>query len=167
MISLSDYLFEAMKSETISDLKVIYKVEESVTIQAPSIYSEDNVLTYLQDKTFEELPGSNKSIKKFFGSNYNKLIDVYFEYDGFERKENYDKDLTIEWDEQYDNREDLSNELSIFIFNNIKYVLVFEDFEIKTSGENLDSILDKIFKNCESSIINKYPLELKLEKIEK
>lgn len=166
MKTLRQFIKESLEDKDIQDLEVVYQVNhtEPVVLQAPTNYSEDDLTMYLQDKVFEELPGSKKLSEKFFGANASKLIDVHFEYDSFQRDNDYDDNIDFEWDNSYDTGNSDKDDLSLFVLDDLKYILTFESFTIKVENDNdIDNILHKIFDVTNSSNINKYPLNLEIK----
>lgn len=165
MKSLRDFIKESLEDKDIQNLEVIYEMgyREPIVIQAPETYSEDDLTLYFQDKVFEQLPGGKKLAQKFFGSNASKLIDVHIEYDSFQRDGDWDDNIDLEWDNEYDTKNSEKNELSYFVLDDVKYILSFESFKIKVENEgDIDNILHKIFDVTESSSMNEYPINLKL-----
>lgn len=165
MKSLRDLIKESLEDKDIQNLEVIYQMgyQEPIVIKAPETYSEDDITLYLQDKIFEELPGGKKLSQKFFGVNAKKLIDVHIEYDSFQRDGDWDDNVDIDWDNEYDTKNSDDNELSYFVLDDVKYILSFESFKIKVENDgDINKILHKIFDVTESSSMNEYPINLKL-----
>lgn len=163
--SLVQFIKEELESQSVLDLIVkYYIVPKSVVLTAPSNYSEDQIIQYLQDMWFTELPGGAENIEKIFGVNGEHLIDTYLEYDGFSHSKNEIRgNEFIEWE----TKEDPDNylDLEYFVVKNIKYCLSFDKFELKIEpGTDIKNMLEEIFKTYESNAINKYPIEIKLDK---
>lgn len=161
--SLIQFIKEELYSENVLDLLVKYAVEpKKIILKAPASYNEDAIIQYLQDLWFNELPGGAENIDEIFGVNSENLIDTFLEYRGFRHDKHEIKgDKLIEWHpkENPDNDE----ELEYFCINDVKYCMSFEKFELKVDdNDNIDKVLEKIFKSYESNAMNKYPIEIKL-----
>ena len=157
------FLKEELETQNILDLIVKYDVvPKQIVLKAPSNYSEDQIVQYLQDLWFGELPGGPENLNKIFGVNGEHLIDTYLEYDGFTHsKDELKGDKFIEWDSKED--PDNEQDLEYFSFVDLKYCMSFESFELKVEpGSDLHEILTNIFKSYESNAMNKYPIEIKL-----
>lgn len=165
--SLVRYLKEELESNTVQNLVVTYKVlPDKITLQCPNNYSEDLVTQYLQDLWFNDLPGGDDTKDKLLGVNAEKLIDVYLQYEDFSHsKDKINAGKDIEWDSKKD--PDNDQELEWFSLSNITYNLSFEEFTLKESeNDDTDSLLEKVFKALESNAYNKYPIEIKFDKVE-
>ena len=159
------FLKEELETQNILDLIVKYDVvPKQIVLKAPSNYSEDQIIQYLQDLWFGELPGGPENLDKIFGVNGEHLIDTYLEYDGFTHsKDEIKGDEFIDWDSKED--PDNEQELEYFTIKNIKYCMSFDSFELKVEpGTKLHPIVEKIFESYESNAMNKYPIEIKLDK---
>lgn len=161
--SFVEFINEELETENVLDLIVKYNIEpKHIVAEAPSNYSEDIFIQYLQDLWFNELPGGPDNLDKIFGVNGEHLIDTYLEYEGFSHsKKSIHGSEVIEWDSQKD--PDNKQELEYFMIKNVKYCLSFDKFELKIPpNDDIDKTIQEIFKTYESNSINKYPIEIKL-----
>ena len=161
--SLVQFIKEGLNSLNILNLIVKYQVEpEKIVCKAPVNYTEDKVIQYLQDLWFAQLPGGQENIEKIFGKNSDHLIDTYLEYDRFSHSKHEMKgDKLIDWNSKMD--PDNDHELEYFLISNVKYCLSFESFELKVNpGDDIEQIVEDIFKSYESNAMNEYPIEIKL-----
>lgn len=161
--SLTQFIKEKLENDSVLDLTIKYQIEPNkIVCQAPNNYSEDQVIQYLQDLWFGQLPGGPENLDKIFGVNSKNLIDTYLEYKKFSHSSHkiFSKKL-IEWDSSKD--PDNEQDLEYFALSDLKYCMSFESFELKVKpGSDLKEILTDIFKSYESNAMNKYPVEIKL-----
>ena len=163
--SFVSFIKEELESEDILNLIVKYNIKPNeIVFKAPSNYSEDQLIQYVQDLWFAELPGGPETLEEIFGVNGEHLIDVYLEYDGFSHsKDEIRGDKLIDWDSQKD--PDNDQELEYFSVKHMKYCLSFDKFELKLNpGANIKNTITKIFKTYESNSMNKYPIEIELDR---
>ena len=166
MKSLVQYIKEGYENKVISNVKAVFTVSpEDFYINAPSTYSESDLQIYLVDRLLPELPSENQKYSNLLGKNVKNISDSYFEYDKFEHlTDKEDIELNLEWDDEYDSSKSSDEkELDIYKFENLKYVIMFDEFEYLEEEDDNDvrSIIDKIFLKLDSSNINKYPIEIK------
>lgn len=168
MISLLDFIKESLEDNDIQNLEVTYNMnnQEPIIVEAPETYSEDDVTLYIQDVVFDSLPGGKDMVEKFFGVNAKKLIDVHIEYDTFQHSNECDNQIDIKWDNKFNIKNSSEDSLSYFSISDVKYILTFESFTIKKEdNSDVNEILTKIFSVTESSLINKYPISIKLSNV--
>ena len=167
MKRLINYIFESFDEYRISDLVAKYICnpdDEYVQFYVPATYSEDDFIIYLGDLYFEELPGSDKFNEKYFGKNANNIYDIFFEYEryekGVESKGNF-----INWNKDKDTNHDPDKEEFTFVqVKGLKYVLLFEKFDLKDiDNKNIDETLNIIFSAANANLDNKFPLNIKFD----
>ena len=166
MKSLVQYIKEEYESKTISNVKAVFTVSpEEFYINAPTTYSESDLQIYLVDRLLPELPSENKKYSNLLGKNVQNISDSYFEYDKFEHlTEDKDIELNLEWDDEYDSTKNKEESLDTYKFTNLKYIIMFDEFELLTEDTNEEAIkktIDEIFLKLDSSNINKYPIDIK------
>lgn len=166
MKQLSQYILEAYEVFRLNTVTAKYNCNpEDLYIQAPETYQESDVQQYIDDKLINELPAGPNYAEKFFGKNAKNIVDVYFEYDGFEHLEEdkEDTEIHLKWDPKY-NTTNAEVELDIFVLKNIKYVITFDGFELLDNNDNnINSVLNEIFKATISNDQNKYPINISIE----
>ena len=169
MKSLAFYIKESYDTYRLNSVKVVYNIKSNkdFIIEAPNTFQESDIQQYLDDRLLQDLPSSNKYADKFFGKNSDNIMDAYFEYDSFEHlpKENNisTSNIDIKWDPKY-NKSNNDSELDIFKFNNLKYIIFFDRFDILNGNDdNIGSVLEEIFKATVSNDANKYPIEISLD----
>lgn len=163
LCTLHSFIMEQDLSNTVvHDLKVIYNGPDNLYIEVPENYSESDIQIYMDDTLLTKLPANDNLSEKFFGKNKDKIADVYFEYDSIDEAMGKDQTPDIEWDSRYDSKDsDEENKLHIMCIHSIKYIILFDDFElIEVKEDDIKSELIKIFTNTNSSTINNYPFEL-------
>lgn len=165
MKTLREYLIhEEFDEHNIHDLEVKYRVNgyDTLNIQCPSSFQENDVAQYLDDVLLNEYPSAQEKGERFFGENMKYLNDAYFEYDKFTHEENDDIRIDIKYDEHKSGKQlKEDDKLDVFTLKNVKYVLNFDEFDIQTDS-TVNDTLRKIFKACESNNENKYTVEIKL-----
>ena len=162
MRSLKEYIKEDYKKYSVQNLKIVFDIlPEEFYLNAPGKYSESDIIIYLGDSLFEKLPADNAKFRKFFGKNYDYIADTFFEYDKFEHLNDSNiKEFNLEWYKEYE--ENIKDEdIDTFKITNLRYVILFDEFEIQNNNDNIKNILNEIFSKLDSSIINKYPVEIK------
>lgn len=162
MKDIVQYIKEGYDTYLVENLKVVFDVlPEEFFINAPNKYSESDIQIYLGDSLLEYLPADDLNHKNLLGKNYNNIADSYFEYDKFEHLQDSDiDDFNLEWDSEYDDKVK-EDELDIFKLTGLKYIILFDEFELKDDKNDINEILDKIFSKYDSSNINEYPIEIK------
>ena len=168
MKTLAQYLNEATEMVTkVPNLVVTYKAEiPNLTVKVPNNYSEDDLQIYLDDLFLDKLPGSTEDSKKLLGDNIDELNDAYFEYDKYEASDKEPDVLNVDWDPKYGDNKDVDT-YSYYTLKNLKYKLQFSEFNLNNTddGTITEQLID-IFKTLESNETNKYPLNIKLDKVE-
>lgn len=169
MKSLIEFINESYELYRLNNVTVKYTINpETFIIQAPEIYQETDIQQYIDDKLLVELPSGSDYSEKFFGKNSDNIMDVYFEYDGFEhisgdKEKDYSPDL--KWDKNYyktNTNEEV--QLDLFKIKNFKYVIVFDRFDVlNCNADNIKSVLTEIFNATVSNNENKYPIEITLD----
>ena len=166
MIDLIKYIKEALERKDIQNLTVYYDMNHSddIVLQAPDTMSEDDLTQYLGDRLLNDYPTSKEKAKKFFGQNYNKIIDAHFEYESFtKRKTDKNDEFNLTWDNEYTTKNYDKIDLVTCVFVNMKYVIQFESFGIKVENDtDIDENLKKIFEVTESNKTNEYPIDITL-----
>lgn len=166
MKTLKEYINEAYENNEIQDLKVVYNIEQGkdIWLYAPNQYSEDDITIYLGDVIFEDAPAGSKNASKLFGSNADKIIDVYLEYDEFKHDNSYSGDVFSEWDNKYDTKNSDEDDMGYFLLRNVRYIINFESFSLKVENQtDVDNVLNKIFKATESSSIHQWKCNITLD----
>lgn len=155
MKSLVSYIKEELDTSNIvlKNLQIIYKGPENLTIQVPVSYSESDIQIYIEDTLMNKMPGGSEYAKnELFGDNNIKNIsDVHFEYDSMDSVSGSNSVYDIGWDESY-NPDLKDEELQVINIKNIKYILVFTQFElVSVTTDNYKDKLDEIIDNTEDS----------------
>ena len=168
MKSLQQFILEEFETFRVKQLEVPYNVKyndnDSIVFKVPDIYSEDDFQIYIQDLYLKELPGSEDFTEDFFGKNASNIYDVLFEYEKYEKSEKTDSDDYIDFDENYDTKVDKDGNFGYVKITNLKYIIKFDEFDIKEESlEDIKEGLIKIFKACETSEENKWPLDITLD----
>lgn len=168
MKSIVQFINESFETFRIKDLKVKYicnPEQEYTQFYLPELYSEDDFIIYLGDMFFEKLPSSDKFNEKHFGKNAEKIYDVYFEYEryekGVESKGNF-----IDWDNNIDTRYNTDKDEFVFVqVQGLKFVICFDEFDLKDEDStNIEETLNTIFSAANANENNKYPLNIKFDK---
>ena len=161
MKSIVQYIKEEYDKFVVTNLKVVFDIfPEEFYLNAPTTYSESDIQIYIGDSLLEHLPSENDKYQKLLGKNKDNISDAYFEYDKFEHLQ--DSDITeydLKWDEYYDEKK--NNELDVFKLTKLKYIILFDEFELMNDNDNIEKVLNEIFRKLDSSNINKYPVEIK------
>lgn len=166
MKTLTQFINEQFELYGVKNLEVTFNVnkkEKFIEFEVPEMFSEDDFQIYIQDMFFNDLPGSDTLLEKFFGKNKKYLLDSYFEYDKYEKDKESKSDDYIELNSNLvTNKED--KELSFVRIYGLKYILKFDTFEYKCEDVNdtKETLVD-IFKKCELNKLNDFPLELTLD----
>ena len=163
MKTLQQAIREAYEEYKVFDLEVPYKVsKETLSFEVPETYSEDDFMIYLQDMYIEYLPGNGSNSEEFFGKNSENLFDALFEYEKYEKTDSKTDDF-IEFDKSKDSKTQEYKSTYITV-KNLKYIIKFDEFELKQEEyKDIKSTLVQIFKRCESSETNNYPISIKLD----
>lgn len=157
MKNLVDYINEALEDQTISNLEVVFSVgtNSNLKCSAPSTFSNDELIGFIEDKLFNELPAGESKSEKMFGINKNEIIDVHFEYSSINKIN--DGSLDFEFDNKYTTNNYQDSDLSYFEVHDLRYIINFNSFVIKTEGTgDIKSTLEKIFQSMEKSEYNNY-----------
>lgn len=163
MKNLTQYIKEAYDKFSVNDLKVVFDIlPEIYTLTAPETYSESDLQIYLSDAILSKLPSEDEKYQKLFGKNINNINDAYFEYDKFEHSSDTyeDEQINLKWDKHYDeNKKD--EKLNMFKLTKLKYIILFDSFELLDNSDDVDKTLNEIFSKMDSSDINDYPVTIK------
>lgn len=165
MKPLTKFILEKFEKNTLKNLKVVYDVQpESITLEVPENYSESQMQIYLGDRFYESLPAAQDNVRRLFGKNAEYIDDAYFEYESITHDtDTYNKDdfeADIEWDSQYDKNAE-GKKMNIFTVKNMKYVILFSDFEIYCeTDDDIVGTIEKIFKATDSDKVNDYPIKI-------
>lgn len=164
------HINESFDKMVVSNINGVFIVNDKkpVVISAPATYNESDVQIYLDDVLLKEYPGDNTNAENFFGKdNVDNIIDTYFEYSKFERVDNYDGELTLEWDSHYDNNVNDKTEMGYFTLYDVKYIIKFSEFLLNAQDEQhaLKDIED-LLRRSESNYLNKYKVDIKFEKLD-
>lgn len=183
MKSLIEFIKEAAEDHNLESDDIIrlegvtikYDVSPSIIyLELPDDFNESNVQEYMNDAWLEKLPSNSEFSEKFFKLNADNIADVYFEYDSVEHinAENVDKyninpKSIIKIDSSQIEDKDKSEEIGLFKLTNLKYVIVFDRFDLNkstwldgTDKGRIKSTLDTIFKASESNSYNNYPIKI-------
>lgn len=163
MKTLLTYIIESgYKNYRLNNVKVIYDCPKDLYIQVPNSFSEDNIQLYLDDRFLIDMPSGVNYVDEFFGTNADNIADVYFEYESCKEIENKKPD--IEFDSKYNNDESEDDNLIVYHITNLKYVIIFDRFDILNGNDdNVKDTLDSIFNRTVSNNINEYPFEITLD----
>jgi len=162
MKSLKQFILEEFKSNVVENVKLVFDIEPSeFYLNAPETYSESDIQIYLGDVLLNELPSENSKYKNLLGKNADNINDAYFEYDKFEHIQDSNiEEFDLEWDKYYDEKHN-DKKLDTFKITNLKYIILFDSFEILDDTDDIKKTLDEIFHKLDSSNINKYPVTIK------
>lgn len=160
MKSLKKFIKEQYETTKIQNVKAVFDIfPEEFYLNAPENYSESDLQIYLCDVLLKELPADNNDkFKKLIGKNYDNINDAYFEYDKFEHLNEDIQEYSLKWDPYYDEKN--KSELNTFKLTKLKYIILFDEFEILSEGD-IKETLNNIFAQLDSSRINKYPVDIK------
>lgn len=163
MKNLNLYIKEALgKTVTLKNLTIKYNGPDELYVQAPESYGESDIQIYLDDTLLSLLPA--ETAQKSFGKNERYITDAYFEYDRMEGVNGISQKADIEWDDHYDTEQNATT-MKVVRITSIKYVMVFEKFELTDIENDYDKIKDTLF-NLFEGIINDsdddMPFELSL-----
>lgn len=165
MKTLQQFILEEYEDFRVTGLEVPYKVgkEDTISFEVPETYSEDDFQIYLQDMYLNELPGDSSNMDEFFGANGEKIYDTVFEYDKYEKSEDTPKNY-IEFDKSKDDKIKDDTKLVFVTLEGLKYIIKFDEFDLKEEEtEDINNTLIEIFKRCESSETNEYPITITLD----
>lgn len=163
MKSLYSFIKEALENTELSNLKVVYTtIPKDIIIKVPESYSEDDIMIWIDDTILEEMPSGQSYAKKLFGVNADNISDSYTEYDSLNECSDQTEPESLKWSKDYDNKVPDDVNLVKYSLKDFHFIITFDKFVLNNSN-NVDNDLWKVFKNTQSSNINKYPLELKLD----
>lgn len=164
MKSLKQFIKEEYETKKVENLKLVFNVKpEEFYLNAPETYSESDIQVYIGDVLLKELPADNDKYSKLLGKNVENINDAYFEYDKFEHMQDSDIDeFNLEWDQYYDEKHN-EDKLDVYKITNLRYVIMFDEFEILDDSDDIRKTLDEIFHKLDSSNINKYPVEIEYD----
>lgn len=165
MKTLNKFILEKFELYGVKNLEVVFDVnnkDKFIEFEIPETSSEDDFQIYIQDMFFNDLPGSDTLLEKFFGKNKKYLLDSYFEYDKYEKEKDSKSNDYIKFNSQLiDNKEGV--DLVFVRVYGLKYILKFDTFEYKCEDVNdTKQTLIDIFKKCELNKLNDFPLKLTL-----
>lgn len=168
MKSIVQFIKEEYNDYGVKNLEVPYLINEEnkgeIIFKVPEMYSEDDFQIYLQDKYLNDLPGGDDYIEDFFGKNAENIYDIVFEYDKYEKSDEYDKDDFIDFDINYDSKVNDDTKMTYVRLENLRYIIKFDKFELKDESiDNIEETLIEIFKRCETSKENEWPLDITLD----
>ena len=168
MKNLKDFILEEFETFRVKQLEVPYNVRyndnDYIIFKVPDIYSEDDFQIYIQDLYLKDLPGSEDFTEDFFGKNAQNIYDVLFEYEKYEKGNEFEDEDFIDFDKKYDNKINEETNFTYVKVENLKYIIKFEEFDLKEeSVEDIKEALIKIFKACETNDGNKWPLDIILD----
>ncbi|MBQ3415328.1 MAG: hypothetical protein IJH39_08310 [Clostridia bacterium] len=164
MKSLKQFIKEEYEANKVENLKLVFNVKpEEFYLNAPETYSESDIQVYIGDVLLKELPADNDKYSKLLGKNVENINDAYFEYDKFEHMQDSDIDeFNLEWDQYYDEKHN-EDKLDVYKITNLRYVIMFDEFEILDDSDDIRKTLDEVFHKLDSSNINKYPVEIEYD----
>jgi len=165
MKSFKTYIKEAVENYRLNSVIATYIVQpEEIILQAPETFQESDIQQYMDDRWLNQLPSGQDYSEKFFGSNFENIVDVHFEYDTFEHIDIEPKEY-IEWDSKYDVKKTNDDvKLDYFKIKNLVYIIEFDRFDmIDVTEENVQEKLIDIFKASESNNENEYPIEIQFD----
>lgn len=159
--TLKQHIYENAPDITVENLTCTWVTKDKLYVEAPIKYSESDLQIYLDDILLEKLPGSTEKSEKFFGANFENIVDAYLVYDSMEEALGEDQEPDLEWDVRYDTKYSGDDKLHIVCITNLRYVVVFEKFGlVNVSRYDVKSKLISIMTVTNSNEINKYPIEL-------
>jgi len=165
MKTLQQFILEEYEDYRVTSLEVPYKIgnENRVSFEVPETYSEDDFQIYLQDMYLTELPGDASNMEEFFGANAEKIYDTVFEYNKYEKSEEQPQDY-IEFDKSKDDKVKEDDKLVFVTVEGLRYIIKFDEFNLKEEeSKDIKNTIIEIFKRCESSETNKYPIKISLD----
>lgn len=151
MKSLVQYIKEELNTNTVTlrNLQITYKGPENLFIQVPVSYSESDIQVYIEDTIMKKMPGGadNQSTDIFGSDNIKNISDAHFEYESINNISGSSSSYDIAWDNTY-NPDLKDEELHIVCIKNIKYILIFDQFELlSVTAENYQNKLNEILNN--------------------
>jgi len=162
MKRLKNYIIESVETYRLNSVIAPYIVQpEEIILQAPETFQESDIQQYIDDMWLNALPSGQDYSEKFFGSNFENINDVHFEYDTFEHIDIEPKEY-IEWNSKFDVKKTKDDvKLDYFKIKNLKYIIEFDRFDmVGVDDDNVEEQLIKIFKATESNNENEYPIEI-------
>jgi len=167
MKRITQYIIEKYNDYRVKNLDVPYIVnpkKDYIIFKIPEIWSEDNFQIYIQDIYLEQLPASENMSEDFFGKNSKNIYDVVFEYDKYEKSDETNEKDFIDFDTNYDSKIKEDDKFCYVKLTKLRYIIKFDEFDLKDESiEDIDQTLIDIFKRCESSVENEWPLEIVLD----
>ena len=162
--TLKQHIYDALEDKDtveVKNLVVTWITKDKVYVESPEKYSESDLQIYLDDIMLDELPGGKTYSEKFFGKNADNIVDAYLAYDSMEEAMGEEQEPDLKWDSRYDSKINSEDKLHVVCINNLKYVLVFEKFElINTDSASIKSDIIDIMTTTNSNYTNKYPIEI-------
>ena len=171
--SINRKIDEAYEKIVLNEVDAKFDVHPDVLyIEAPDHWNESDLQTYMNDMWLNKLPSGQDYSEKLFGPNFENIYDIYFEYNKYEHLDKNDvivdtikPECFIKWDDYY--KKGSTETIGYYRITELKYVIKFDRFELldsKTDDYSIRNTLEKIFENCNSSSINKYPIEIEFDK---
>lgn len=156
------HILEAVDAYRLNEVIATYTVQpEEIILQAPETFQESDIQQYMDDMWLNALPSGQDHSEEFFGTNFENISDVHFEYDTFEHIDVEPKEY-VEWNAKFDVKKTGDDvKLEYFKVTNLKYIINFDRFDmVDVNEDNVEEELVKIFKATESSKTNEYPIEI-------
>lgn len=167
MKSFQQFILEEYNDYRVKNLEVPYIVnpdKDYIVFKIPEIWSEDDFQIYIQDMYLDKMPGGEDYTEDFFGSNAENIFDVVFEYDKYEKSEETDEKDFVDYDTNYDNKIKDDAKFVYVKLEKLRYIIKFDEFDLKDESiDDINQTLIEIFKRCESSKENEWPLEIILD----
>lgn len=156
------HILEAVDAYRLNEVIATYTVQpEEIILQAPETFQESDIQQYMDDMWLNALPSGQDHSEEFFGTNFENISDVHFEYDTFEHIDVEPKEY-VKWNAKFDVKKTGDDvKLEYFKITNLKYIINFDRFDmVDVNEDNVEEELVKIFKATESSKTNEYPIEI-------
>ena len=167
MKSIIQFIKEEYNDYRVKNLEVPYIVnpkEDYIVFKVPEVWSEDDFQIYIQDMYLNDMPGGEDHCEDFFGANSENIFDVIFEYDKYEKSDDTDEENFVEYDTNYDSKIKDDAKFCYIKLEQLRYIIKFDEFDLKVESiEDIGKTLIEIFKHCESSKENEWPLEIVLD----
>lgn len=162
MKEIAKFIKESIDTYRLNGVEATYIVQpEEIILQAPETFQESDIQQYMDDMWLSKLPSNSDYSEKFFGKNNDSISDVHFEYDTFEHID-IEPSEYIEWDPKYDSKKSGDDvKLEYFKIKNLRYIISFDRFDmVNVDDDNVREKLIDVFKSCESSKENEWPIEI-------
>lgn len=152
MKSLVYYIKEELNNSNniiLKNLQITYKGPENLAIQVPVSFTESDIQVYIEDTLMVKLPGGSefKDNDIFGANNIKNISDAHLEYNSINNISGNNVQYDIAWDSSYDTSLK-DEELQVVNIKNIKYIIVFTQFElISVTTDNYKDKLADIINN--------------------